>query len=222
MKRLRAKIESCGLSFSKQMVIYLLASLSFFLAAGAFYFYRRQPHVFLYPVLLLLLFTFFYFSRYDGILKRNEEKDEIEFVALFTYFSIYIKDGFNVYNALEQIVPYASERIQERLKKLLAQIESDKTLQPYLDFAAPFHSLSVKEVMIAVYQMVDEGEGGVYIQQFSHLFGKFSDEKHAFEKKEHIRKLESLSSLPLVGSGITMLILLAGIMEVVGGMLHVV
>ena len=145
MKRLRAKIESCGFSFSKQMVIYLLVSLSFFLAAGAFYFYRRQPHIFLYPVLLLLLFTFFYFSRYDGILKRNEEKDEIEFVALFTYFSIYIKDGFNVYNALEQIVPYASERIQERLKKLLAQIESDKTLQPYLDFAAPFHSLSVKE-----------------------------------------------------------------------------
>ena len=138
---------------------------------------------------------------------------------MFTFFGIYINDGFNVYNALEEIRKYASLRFLPLLEMLLEEIEADKSVKPFVHFASHFKNLQIKEVMVSIYQMVDEGGGGAYIAQFQHLFGKLSDYRHEAETSRKLGALENLSFLPLAGSGVAMVVLLMGIMEIMGGVM---
>ena len=68
-------------------------------------------------------------------------------------------------------------------------------------------------------EMVDEGEGGVYIRQFQKLFGRLSDTRHALDSAKRLSRLDTLSFLPLAGSGIAMLALTLSIMDIMGGMM---
>ncbi len=208
---------------NKQKGTTLVFALLFLFSLGLgalLYFWKRKFVYSFVPALLLLLGSF-----YIGIGKskrktREQEEDEEQFVELFSFFGIYIQDGFNVYNSLEMILPYAKGRVRTYLERLLGEIEKDKTLTPYLAFASSFASLEIKEVMLATYQMVDQGSGGVYLQQFQRLFSKLSDQKRERKERRYMEKLDNLNFLPLVGGGLSMLMLMLGLLEIMGGMLH--
>lgn len=221
MKKLKSQIAELGLSFGKEIAFYffMIALLGFL---GAFLYLRyEQPSFILAPTLLLLLFTYWYFSRYGNEIAAKRRNDEEEFVRLFTYFGIYIGNGYNVYNALERISDFASERMRPKLLKLLQGIEGDKSITPFMDYSENFDDLSIKEVMVAIYQMVEEGGVGAYLEQFRHLFGKLSDAKYAAIKKNRISRLDDLTSLPLIGSGISMVALTLALVGVMGEMSNV-
>ena len=75
--------------------------------------------------------------------------------------------------------------------------------------------------MISIYQMVDEGQGGVFIRQFERLFGRLSEQKHQSDKERWNDRLQTLSFLPLVGSGITMVALSLSLVNIMEGSLNV-
>ncbi len=187
--------------------------------AALIYLWRRQWYWCLFPFLLFVVALFFSLNNRNSKALRESAEDEEQFVTLFSYFSIYIQDGFNVYNAFEEILPYAKGRVKNHLEGLLMQITRDKTLLPYLAFAGNFTSLEIREVMLAIYQMVDQGSSGVYLVQFQRLFSKLSDQKRSLRERKHMEKLDNLSFLPLLGAGFTMLMLMLALMEIMGGML---
>ena len=187
--------------------------------AAVLYLWRGQWYWCLFPFIFFVVMLFFTLNSRSRKQAKEIEEDEEQFVTLFSYFSIYIQDGFNVYNAFEEILPYAKGRVKNHLEGLLMQITRDKTLLPYLSFAGNFNSLEVREVMLAIYQMVDQGSSGVYLSQFQRLFSKLSDQKRMMRERKHIEKLDSLSFLPLLGAGFTMLMLMLALMEIMGGML---
>ncbi len=218
MSTKQKKKESNSNSGSEK--IYLLMLFVCCFAIGAvLYFWRGQWYWCLFPFLFFVVMVFFILNSKSSRKAKENEEDEEQFVTLFTYFSIYIQDGFNVYNAFEEILPYAKGRVKNHLEGLLMQITRDKTLLPYLSFAGNFKSLEIREVMMAIYQMVDQGSGGVYLTQFQRLFAKLSDQKRLRRERKHLEKLDSLSFLPLVGSGFSMLMLMLAITEIMGGML---
>ncbi len=201
--------------------IYLLMLFVCCAVIGAIlYFWRGQWYWCLFPFIFFAVMVFFILNSKSNKKAKANEEDEEQFVTLFTYFSIYVQDGFNVFNAFEEILPYAKGRLKNHLEGLLMQITRDKTLLPYLAFAGNFSSLEIREVMMAIYQMVDNGSGGVYLVQFQRLFAKLSDQKRLRREKKHLEKLDSLSFLPLVGSGFSMLMLILAITEIMGGMLN--
>ena len=71
--------------------------------------------------------------------------------------------------------------------------------------------------MVAIYQMVDEGSNIRYLEQFHRQFGKLSQEKHDLRVKRKLSGLEGLSFLPLVGAGISLLMLALSVAQVIGG-----
>ena len=68
--------------------------------------------------------------------------------------------------------------------------------------------------------MVDQGTGGIYLQQFQRLFGKISEQKKARAEEAYQERLDSLNFLPLLGGGISMLTLMLALLEIMGGMLN--
>ncbi len=218
-KSLSKKIEAAGLNpkieLLKVGIIFLLSGL---LTAGAYLLYGWS-YILVAPIGLFLVGLYFIYSRYDAILKGKSEANQEEFVRLFTYFSVYIGNNYNVYKGLESIIPFASLEMAEKLKKLLKDIDDDKTVQPFADFAANFPDPKIREVMISIYQMVEEGSLSRYLEQFHRLFARLSEEKHEGVAKKRLGKLESLSFLPLVGAGISLLMLALAVAEVLGGIL---
>ena len=221
MSQLKQNMQMLGKNYSKEMMWYAIISILILCIDIPIYFIRGVNFLLAIPLFLLIFFSYIYFSRYSSAVKKIYEDRMEEFIRLFTYLGIYINDGFNVFRALESIQSFSSESFLPLLKKLVQEIEEDKTVTPFVNFSLNFQDISVKEVMISIYQMVDEGQGGAYITQFQHLFGKLSDEKHAALKQKRIDGLSKLSLLPLIGSGITMFMITFSLVEIMGGVINV-
>ncbi len=221
MGKLVADMKYLGKDPRKEFLLFGAAVLAFLGIASGVYLYFGLSFFLLFPALGLAIFAFVYLTRYETLRRKKLETLCDEFVTLFTFFSIYIGDGFTVYGALEKLLDYAGEEMSGLLKGLLRDIDEDKTVAPYAKFASHFESLSVREVMVAVFQMVDEGEGGMYLIQFKRLFARLADTRRLIEKNKRLERLDTLSFLPLVGSGLTMLTLTLSILSIMEDMLHV-
>lgn len=212
----KQQVIEAGLNPKKEIVLGVLLIVPFIGIAFAILYFLGPSFYLVLPFLLYVFFLYLHFGRYKSILARRETALTDEFVKLFTFFGVYIEDGFNVYAALRAIEAFATPQMNAFLEDLLNDIEADKGVTPYVRFSSHFGEIAVKQVMLSIYQMVDEGQGGVYIQQFQRLFGKLSDQKHALSEEKWTERLASLSFLPLVGSGLTMIALslsLVNIME---------
>ena len=197
----------------------VVASLA--LSFGALlYLWKRKIVYFFIPLLIAVLAGFYLAIATSKKKSEEEEKLESEFIDFFSYFSIYVQDGFNVYKALEASLPYSKGELKARLQGLLSQIDQDKSLTPYLCFASKFSSIEIREVMLAIYQMVDQGPSGVYLQQFLRLFSNLADQKRDRAQNRYLEKLDTLDFLPLLGGGISMLTLMVALLEIMGGMLN--
>jgi hypothetical protein len=164
-------------------------------------------------------------AAFDGMIIRSfrsasgkeEEALQKEFVQIFAYFAIYIRDGLPVYHALEECLHYASEPMEKRLRGLLDGIDHDKTVAPFVAFGDSFHSMEIRQLLISIYRMVDEGGNESYIRQFSVLF----DSLQATKKKEELERtdsrLGSLGMLAMGDSALIMLLVTIGIVQIIGG-----
>ena len=75
------------------------------------------------------------------------------------------------------------------------------------------------QLMISVYQMVDEGNSSSYLRQLEVLFAKLSDELYTKEFQKQDKKLGSMTAFPLIGSAILILMITVGVINVIGDMI---
>ena len=221
MNRWKQSLERAGLDPKKELLLGLALILPFIGAFVLVYLTFGSSFYLVLPVIAYFFFLYLHLGRFRKILQKKEEKRTEEFVRLFTFFGVFIQDGFNVYSALKEIESFASEDMKGLIERLLHDVEEDKSVEPYIRFSSEFGDIAIKQVMISIYQMVDEGQGGVFIRQFERLFGRLSEQKHQSDKERWNEHLQTLSFLPLVGSGITMVALSLSLVNIMEGSLNV-
>lgn len=176
------------------------------------------------PVFLLVAASFALSALYLYSLigqKGKEEKDlTSEFVRIFEYYGIFVKNGLPVYSALEGVIPFSSSLMEEKIRELLKGIGEDKSVAPYIHFASYFPSLAIKEVMVSVFLMSEQGGSENYLRQFSLLFDSLASEERKLELEKRLDRQSNLSALPLLGSGLTMLLITVGLIAIIGGVLN--
>ena len=62
-----------------------------------------------------------------------------EFISVFTYFKIYLKNGLTVYDSLLEVRQYCSPRMYSQIDILINEIDDDKSILPYMNFAKKFN-----------------------------------------------------------------------------------
>ena len=207
MKKIKEQILDLGLNVKKEILFYGLLCLGFLTIFAVTVIFLGLSYYVLLPLMAWVFASYLYANRYARLILKRQRKRMDEFVTLFTFFGIYIEDGFTVFHALEECRNFASDDMKRLFDSLLEEIDLNKSVEPYDRFASHFPDIAVKQVMVSIYQMVNEGQGGVYIRQFNHLFQKLSDQKYAFEKERRNERLQTLSFLPLAGSAISMITL---------------
>ena len=222
MSKLKNNIEYLGLSYKKEILkIILLNIIIIALVVGA-YFLFDQPSVFAVIAVIGLFLDYFLISSYSSKKNRLLRNREDEFVAIISYFKIFISNRNNVYHSLECLKPYASEWMSNEIQNLLEDIDIDKSVKPFVKFASNFNSPTIENVMIAIYQMVDEGESENRLTQFTFTFEQFSKEhkNQLIDSKQ--KSLDTMNMFPLIGAGAMTMILMLSILTVIGDLSNVI
>ena len=222
MKKL--KEQMIRLKLSPRAEITKLLSIILVILVGTFlcsYFIKSWLYLSIGAGLSLIIIVF-YLSRYGTMIDRINKDNLDEFINLFSYFRIYIHNGYNVYTALKEISFFANQDLRELLEILLNEIDEDKSVRPFIKFSKNFNEILVEEMMISIYQMIDDGEQSNYLQQFEMIFDKFSDVTAEKNLKAKDSSLGTLSSAPLVGSCFLIIMITIGIIGVLGDLMNVI
>ena len=223
MKRsLKERITALGLSYQKEMLmLFLVFALTIGLAFLSFLL-LQQIIIAIFAVLAGALAIYFMLSRYSSLEKAAAKEHVDQLISLLSYFEIFISNGNNVYTSFKMLLPYCDEFLQDAISSMLAQIDVDKTIGPYINFACKFNDRIIESLMLSIYQMVDNGESSIELTEFDLLFNSIK-EKH-FEDAIDSRKraLDFFNSFPLIGAGAITIVLSISIVSIIGDYVNVI
>ncbi len=218
-KEKKAKTKS--VSGSRTVLLILLANITV-IAIGAIFVYLYFSYMLIVAfVFILVLMDYYFYSQRLNRKKIEDEKKEEEFIALITYFKIYLANGINVYQSLQLASSFLSEWMKEKVDELLDQIDNDKTINPYLNFASLFTLHHYEDIMTSIYQLVDQGGDPTYIDKFIYMFEKINEENTLYQQERTRQSLDMVGSIPVVGSALFTVCLTFGIMTVIGDVVDV-
>lgn len=221
-KRFITTLNYLGLSFKREIIILTTINL---LLIGVLvlliYFKVTNFMIFMYSILISFI-NYFYLSRYKDLVRKMEEKHNTEFISLLSYFEIYISNHNNVYRSFEMLIPYSSDWMNEKLEKMLQEIDLDKSVNPYVRFAKNFSYLVIENVMISIYQMTEQGENDYSLMQFDHIFSSLNDALMTNKIAVHEKNIDTLNAFPLIGAGLITLTLTLSIISILGDLTNVI
>lgn len=215
-------IEFVGLSFKKEMIRIAIINFVFVTGAVALYIFVRNVIYSLFVIIFLAVVDYLLLTRYNDKKKAILKNRENELVAIITYFDVYIRNNSNVYQSFNQLLPYCSDWMKEKIEDLLREIDEDKTVQPFVNFANNFQSLSTHSLMLSIYQMIDQGESSEQLTHFNVIFDEVSRNrnKEMIEQKE--KALSNMSIFPLAGAGLITIALTISILTILGDLINVI
>lgn len=220
MKKLKEKMLYLNLNPKKELLFILIADLVFVIGGVLLFVFLKEVIYIALDFGLLLIFDFVYLSRYSKQINDQNSKNLQEFAVLFGYFKIFIHNGYSVYSALKELLSFANPSLKKLLEELISEIDDDKSVQPFVKFAKKFNEIIVEEMVISIYQMIDDGENSVYLGQFDLIFDKFSDILYEKYLRKKNSKLGTISSSALIGSSFLIIVLTIGILSIIGEVIN--
>lgn len=206
---------------TKEIVKIALINIFIIAAAVVLVVFLKQIMIAFVGIIVLAISNYLIFNSYSEKKKAILDEREHEFIAIISYFQFFITNSYNVYQAFQSLVAYASPWMEEQIQSLIIEIDNDKSVKPFINFASKFRNNVASNVMMSIYQMVDEGGNGLHMYQFNSLFQQLSKSQQIelIDNKE--RSMSSISSFPLIGAGAVAVLLTFGIISVMGDMISV-
>ena len=220
--KLKELIEFVGLSCKKEMLKIALVNLAMLIAMVCVFIFLNNLIFLILLFIGTMLLDFFLLTRYSDKKKAILKNHENELIAIISYFEVYIQNNNNVYQSFNLLIPYCSDWMKERIETLLKEIDEDKTVQPFINFANNFQQLSTHSLMLSIYQMVDQGENSEQLLQFNVIYDELAKNrnKEMIEQKE--KSLSSMSTFPLIGAGLITVSLTISILSILGDLINVI
>ena len=220
MKKLKNKIIDLNLNYKKEItkIALIIIIANCLIAFFAIYFKNIKLIIFIFlaPFLILYIFNI----NYDKRILNYKQSLENEFVTTLNYIQTYLSNGYNVYQSINEILEICNDNLNKLFISLLADIDEDKSVTPFIIFANNFGSSLIQQVMISLYLMVENGTDITYISRFMPLFSQLKKDNEQKIIKDINNRYDSLNLLPVVGAAIITIIIIIGIVSIIGGMLN--
>ena len=220
MKKLKEKMLYLGLNPKKEFATVLIADLILVLGSTVAFLLLKKIIYLATGLGVAFIFDLFFLTRYSKLISNKNTENLQEFAVIFGYFRVYLHNGFSVYSALKEILNFANPTLKKDLEELINEIDSDKSVQPFVKFGEKFNEIIVEEMMISIYQMIDDGENSDYLTQFELIFDKFSDLLYEKYLRAKNSRLATLSNAPLIGASFLIIVLTIGIISILGEVIN--
>ena len=221
MKRFNDLLDFIGANKQVETIKLLVINLVIIAGTGAaVYFLKNLMYIFV-GLIGLAVADYLLISSYTNRKKEIIKERDNELITVIGYFEFFISNSYNVYQAFQALIPYSSSWMEEQIQYLLNEIDNDKSVKPFISFANRFVNKVAGNVMLSIYQMVEEGENSMHMLQFDALFQQLSKNHNQELIDDKERSMGSISSLPLIGAGAITVLLTFGIISVMGEMISV-
>lgn len=220
--KLKETIESVGLSYRKEILKIVLANIAILGGTALIYYFTKNI---VYTIMLLIglvVINYMLLSRFGDLKKALTKKHENELITIITYFEVYIRNKNNVYQSFNLLIPYCSSWMKDKVETLLKEIDNDKSVQPFVNFANNFEQLSSHSLLLSIYQMVDQGENSHQLEQFDVIFDELARNRHKEMMEQKEKSLGNMSTFPLIGAGAITVTLTISIISVLGDLMNVI
>ena len=220
MKNIDKAITELGKSTRKEFAVAAFLGLLFLVLSLVIYFFLFDSIIVLlvaFPSLIGV--PFLYLARYPASYRTLIRKREEEFSSLMSYLRVYLDNGYNTYRSLNLLVPLASFWMQGRLNDLISEIDCDKTIAPYLKFSSCFKDSLVEQIMVALYQVTENGYSSRFFENFLRIKHDITNISRKNETERFKNGLKNLTLFPLATAGLMTVIITLGILQVIGGMI---
>lgn len=221
MKKINSFLQSLNLNFKKELCLYLFTNLIFIGLAIAIYILTNNLFFLSIIVLLDVFCNIALIMRYSFIKDKILKSHEDEFIYFIQYLEIFLSNGYNVYSSFIAIKSFMSYWMQDRIDELTIAIDQDKTIAPYINFSKNFKTPIVSNVMMNIFQMVNQGEDVKKLEQFDLLFIRFFENHQELETIKTKKSMDNLSIFPLIGTGIITIMLIVGVVIIMEDMINV-
>ncbi len=221
MKKINGFLQSLNLNFKKELCLYLFTNLIFIGLAIAIYILTNNLFFLSIIVLLDVFCNIALIMRYSFIKDKILKSHEDEFIYFIQYLEIFLSNGYNVYSSFIAIKSFMSYWMQDRIDELTLAIDQDKTITPYINFSKNFKTPIVSNVMMNIFQMVNQGEDVKKLEQFDLLFIRFFENHQELETIKTKKSMDNLSIFPLIGAGIITIMLIVGVVIIMEDMINV-
>ncbi|MCH5171868.1 MAG: hypothetical protein J1F31_03435 [Erysipelotrichales bacterium] len=220
MPKLKNKILALELNYKKESTKIIAVSIFVFLISVFLSYYLKMYYLSLIGLAAIFIVIEIFSLYYDKKLNQLMRQNETEFVVILNYIQTYLHNGFNVYKSIEATIQYASPWMQNKLGILITEIDSDKTIAPFINFSHSFNSPIIEQVMISLFLMIENGTSDEFILRFAPVFNQLEkDSKHKLVKQIE-SKFDTLNLLPVVGSALITLLIITGVVGLIGGALN--
>lgn len=221
MKRFDDLLTFIGANKKKEIIKIAIINSLIVIATVLGVIFAKQIMIAFVGIIAILMGNYMVFSTYSAKKRLILNDRESEFISMISYFQFFITNSYNVYQSFQALIAYASPWMEEQIQTLIVEIDNDKSVKPFVNFANKFTSKVTSNVMLSIYQMVDEGENSIHMLQFNALFQQLNKnhQKELVDSKD--RKMSSISVLPLVGAGAITVLLIFGIISIMGEMINV-
>ena len=218
---LRETIEFVGLSYKAEMIKVILVNMLFIMGSFSLYFFLKNLVLAIVTFVSLGLVDYLLLSRFKDKKSLMLKARENELVAIISYFEVYVQNKNNVYQSFNLLIPYCSPWMKNKIETLLKEIDEDKSVQQFINFAHNFQQLAAQSLMLSIYQMVEQGENSQQLKQFSVIFDEMSKNrnKEMIEQKE--KSLSNMATFPLIGAGLITITLTISILMIMGDIMNV-
>ena len=220
MQNLKSKIESLNLDFNKEMMKIASINLVLIVATVALSIFNFNIIAISLLIGAIFIFDYLFLSRYSKIEKERKIKLDESFIEVFSFLRIYLSNKETVYQSLNQVKAFADPTLEEKLNTLINQIDEDKSIKPYIEFASIFHDKVIEEVMIALYEITNSGSSDMYLNQFNKIFEELKTRIENDKSYKRVKFFENLNIFSVVGSGIIMITLSLCVISLLGGMIN--
>ena len=222
MNSIKNTIEYLGLNFKKELIKVIAVDSTLLIAVALSFIFLKQRYIYVLLLIGTLMLNYMYLNSFQSRKTTLINAREDEFVSLISYFKIFIQHQSNVYHTFESLIPYASEWMANEIHNLLLDIDHDKSVQPFISFAKQFKSPVIEDVMVAIFQMIDEGENVDRLSHFSVVFNNFAREHQESLLDLEQKSLDMMNNFPMVGAGLVAVILTFGVIGAIGELINVV
>ena len=220
--KIKEMIEFIGLSYQKEMLKIVLINAIMVIGALLLFIFFGNIIYSMFAVIALAVIDYILFSIYNDKKKTIIKNREDEFITLISYFDVYIRNNNNVYQSFVLLIPYCSNWMKEKVEEFLKEIDGDKTVQPFVNFANNFKSISTHSLMLSIYQMIDQGENSEQLTHFNVIYEEIFRNRNAEMIERKTKLLSNMSVFPLVGAGLITISLTISILLILGDLIDVI
>ena len=222
LNNFKKTIEFLGLSYKKEQIKIIVSNFVLLASFAALLIFNRTPFVIVLGVLVILGINYYIFSSYSLRKQKLNKERADEFVYVISYFRIFISNRNNVYQSFNKIIDYSSDWMKEKLEIFLRAVDGDKSIKPFTDLADRFELPIARNVLVSIYQMVEQGETSEQLNQFTILFEQMSKTLNDERKDRKLRSFDLVGFFPIIGAGLVTIALTFSMLSLVGDMINVI